>query len=202
MAIKMKFPLDDNSHTDARLQFVALFVFCISCGIMCLDIPFRNSRQSIFLLSNSEITLADYRSLCNIPYDECRCSVLSNKSNSSIKCITDNAAMTAHILPLVSYVLQLYIIYEVFSFSGNYSHIFTDIFWVVALVVFIIVAIGVHGSSCFYSNTIMVICMTGISMFGFVYSLVIFGRTEDFSCERRNNYRDQRLVKNIMMTKL
>jgi hypothetical protein len=162
---------------------------------MCLDIRFINSRRSNFPSSNSNVTLAEYRILCNIPYDEYHCSILSNKTSNSIRCIIDTEAMTAHILPLVSYVLQLYLIYELVSFTGKYSHILTDMFWIVALVIFIIIAIGVHGSSCFHSVTSVVICMIGMAMFGFVISLMIFSGDLYSSNKRRNTYRHQRLLK-------
>ncbi len=202
MVIKIKFPLDNNSYTDARLPSLALFVFLMSFGTMYLDVQAMNSRRSIFLSSQPNMTLVDSRLLRNIPYDDCRCSVLSNQSNNSIKCVDDIQAMAAHILPLVSYLLQLYLIYELFSFTGNYSHILTDIFWIVALFVFVIIGIGVHGSSRLHSYTTSVICMTGMVTFGFVTSLVIFSGRHYPSCQRRNIYRDQRLAQNIMITRL
>jgi len=196
MIIKIKCPLDNNSYTDARLPALALFVVIIGYGNFCLRIDFQNFRQSIFLLSRPNMTLADWRSLCNIPFDEYRCSVISNKFNNSTKCIKDIDAMTAHILPLVSYMLQLYFIYELFSIKGSYSHILTDIFWIVALFVFVIIAIGVHGSTCLHALTNDIIYMTGVAMFGFVMFLHFYSDEYYSSYERRNTYRYQRLVKN------
>jgi hypothetical protein len=196
MNIKIKFPLDLNGYTDARLPSLGLLVFVISFGIQSLDIQFENFRESIFLPNRSHKTLADYGSLCNISYDDCRCSVLFNKSENSSKCITDVAAMTGHILPLVSYALQLYLIYELFSFTGKYSHILTDIFWIAALLVFVFIAIGVHGSSCLHRDTSYIILLTGMLIFGFVMYLTLNSDSEYPSRRHGTTYLDQRVATN------
>jgi hypothetical protein len=164
--------------------------------MLSLDIQFQNFRQSIFLSNRSHTTLVDYGSLCNISYDDCLYSALSNKSENSTKCIADVEAMTGHILPLVSYALQLYLIYELFSFTGKYSHILTDIFWIAALLVFIFIAIAVHGSSCLHRDTSYIILLTGMLIFGFVMYLTLNSDTEYPSRRHRNTYPDQRVATN------
>jgi len=122
--------------------------------------------------------------------------MISNKSDKSIKCIPDIQAMTGHILPLLSYALQLYVISKLFYFTGNYSHILTDIFWIIALFVFVIIAIGVHGSSCLHSNTSFTIASTGLLQVGFVMLLVKRSHSRNTSHENHNTNRHQRVITN------
>jgi hypothetical protein len=102
--------------------------------------------------------------------------------------------MAADISPLVLYLLQLYIIYVLFSFTGKYSHILTDIFWVVALVVFVIIAIATHGSSCLHFNTIFIVSVTGFPLAYLPIYLFCRLRDEYLLRERHNTYRDQTLT--------
>jgi hypothetical protein len=117
-------------------------------------------------------------------------------SDSSMKCITDVEAMTGHILPLVAYALQIYLISQLFSFTGKYSHILTDIFWVVALLVFIMIAIAFHGSGCLYLYTWFIMCLTDFLLFALVFYLLSCSDRQHISCENHNTYRNQGLPTN------
>jgi hypothetical protein len=196
MNIKIKFPLDNNSYIDARLHCISIFLFFFYYGSFCLQIRFQNSRQSLLLASKPNMTLPSYASMRNIPYDECRCSILLNNFNNSVNCITDIQAMTGHIAPLLSCVLQLYLIYELFSCTGKYSRILKDIFWIAALFVFVIVAIGVHGSSYLNYKTNLAICVTDIVMFGCVTFLAIASDDHRSPYKRGNIAPNQKLKTN------
>ena len=172
MNIKIKFPLDKYNYTDSRIHCVAILLVFFSTGNFCLHIRFQHCRQSL-LKSQPNMTLPRYPLMRDIPYDECRCSILSINFNNSIDCITDIQAMTGHIAPLLFYVLHLYLIYELFSCTGKYSRIIKDIFWIVALFIFVIVAIGVHGSSHLNFEITRVVCVTSVVMFSCVSFLMI-----------------------------
>jgi hypothetical protein len=120
--------------------------------------------------------------------------VLSNKSDESIKCITDTAAMAGRLLPLVSYALQIYGISTLFSFTGYYSQLLTDIFWIIALFIFVVIAIGVHGSSCLHFYTSFIITAIGILMTCFLMYLVKRSHGHNSVYERRKTYRHERVV--------
>lgn len=180
MGIKFKFQFGNSVYADRHAISLAVMVFVTSVGLMWLNIRFQMSRESIFPSSRHNGTLSSILLQCSIPYDECRCSVLSNKFNSSIKCITDVEAMIGHILPLVPYALQLYLLQKLFSFTGNYSHILTDIFWLVALFVLVIIAICVHGSSCLYYYTSFIIFLTSTFWYAFFFYHLSVSRRKKF----------------------
>ena len=145
-----------SSHSETgpfvRFMSSAVILQLLFYAIWHADDQIKYCRNSILSLPVTKMTLNNSLSQCNIPYEECRCSVSSDKFNNSKNCITDIQAMGSHILPPISFVLQLYVIYDLFSFSsaGGYWNILLGILWLIALFVFIIVAIRMHGISCLY----------------------------------------------------
>ena len=105
-------------------------------------------------------------------------------------------AMIGHVLPLVLYVLQLYFIYEFVSFTGKYKHILTDISRIIALFVFIVIAIGVHGSSCLHRDTTFGIQMIGTLISGSVMLLFVYDQQRHHSQASHHTSRNQRVVLN------
>jgi hypothetical protein len=194
MNIKIKFRFGKNGYADRRAVILTFIVAFTSLMMMHLENLFQNSRESIFPSSKPDETLSSILLQCTIPYDECRCSVLSNRSDSSIKCITDVEAMTGHVLPLVLYALQLYLIREFFSFKGSYGFIFTDIFRITAFGVFVTIATMAHGSSCPHFYTCVTICSTGICLSGFIFYKIFHPDRKYFSHKIRDISQDQRLV--------
>jgi hypothetical protein len=194
MNIKTKFPHDNRSYIVARLSFLSVLFILLFYGTLWIDIQFQISRASLFPLSRHNITYASDQHRCDIPYDNCRCSVISNKPNESIKCITDLVAITGHLLPLVSYALQIYGISTLFSFTGYYSQLLTDIFWVIALFVFVIIAIGAHGSSCLHFYTSFIIVAIGLLMAGFLMFLVKRSHHHNSSKKSNSTSRHKRVL--------
>jgi hypothetical protein len=193
MSIRIKFPPENEIYTNSITFNMAVLLFMIAGPLLSLEFRFVNACQSLFPLLTSNMTIDSNLSPCRIPYDECRCSVLSNRSGLTTECLMDVEAMIGHILPLVIYALQLYLIYKLVSVTGKYSHILTDIFWIIALVVFVIIAIAVHGSSCFHFYSVLIICSTSILLVALVFYL--FGRVRDQHLSPTiHTYRDQRLT--------
>jgi hypothetical protein len=89
-----------------------------------------------------------------------------------------------------------YLIYEPFLFTGNYSHILTGIFWLTALFVFMITAIGAHGSSCLYSYASDTVFSSDFFLYSFVLYLIICRDIKYPSRGHRKTYRNRRSVKN------
>ena len=122
---------------------------------------FVKSRGSLFHSATHNMTKIKKFFLCKIPFDDCRCSVLSKTADKSMDCITDTQAMAGHVLPLLSYVLQLYLIYKLVSITGKYSYILTEVFWVTALFIFVIITVAIQGGSCLHFYTDVTISFTG-----------------------------------------
>ena len=193
MCIEIKYRFGTNGYIDGRNISSALIVLFTSFFLLYLGSLFQSSRESIFPLAKSNETLSNILFQCGTPYDQCRCSVLSNKTNRSMKCITDVEAMTGHILPLVSYVLQFYLIREFISFTRNYSYNLSELYEVIAFVIFITIGIAVHGSSCSHFCTCMVISITGMCLSGFIFQQLFDHQYKYISRKIYDTFQDQRL---------
>jgi hypothetical protein len=196
MSIQIKFPPENETYDTATAVNMVFLIVLIAGPLPILEFRFRNACQSLFPFSTHNMTVDSNISDCSIPYDQCRCSVLSNRSGFRAKCITDVEAMAGHILPLIVYAQVLYLFYNLVSFTGKYRHIFTDIFWIIALVIFVILAIAVHGGSCFHYYTIFIMSVTGLSLA--MVPLYLFCRVRDqyLLRARRDTDPDQRLTTN------
>lgn len=196
MFIKVKRAFNGNKYTDSRLTTHAILVFIISVWMLLfLNYQIDDCRSLIYLSNKSNVPVSDIWSLCNnIPLENCRCSIWPNESNISSQCLTDVQVMAAHILPLVSYVLQLYLISKLFWFIGKYRHILTDIFWIVAIIIFIFIATAAHGSNCLRDSMSTIICLVGTFVSGFAYHLIQYYEN-NFSFRKHHQIcRKQRLV--------
>ena len=195
MFIKIKYSLDIRKVPKLRAVVCGLAIMLISVETMNFCNQIENCRKTIFSLSSTNMTSNSSSLQCDIPYEECRCSVTPHKYSNAIQCITDNQAMAAAISSLVSYLLQLYIICVLFSFTGKYSHTLTDIFWVIALLVFIIIAIGVHGGTCLYGNTIWTLIFSGHILLSIALYLYVRRTMKYYPRRHRKTNRKRRLVK-------
>jgi len=196
MYIKIRYPFDADKPPAAYILSCAMILLFISCAISSFNIRIENCRETIFSLSSTNTIQNSSFLKCNIPYEECRCSIISNKLKKSIECITNIQTMTAHILPVISCVLQLYLIYELFSVTGNYSHILRDIFWIIGLFIFIIIAIFTQGNTCLYFKTSDTLFTSGCFLSVIVCWLFLHGEIYYSSRKRGKTYRKRRLVKN------
>ena len=197
MFINVKsFSNNNNSATYDRLSLYSGYVLVISIGIYYLSFQVAYYRQSIGLSGKENVTFDNMLSLCKISYEDCRCSSSSNKSNSSRHCITDMEAMAAHILPMVSYLLQLYIISKVFWVTGKYRHIITEILRIAAFLIFIFISVVDHRSSCLHEFTSIIISGTGSLLFLFITSFTHPAQEYYWRPKRRKRNRKEKLVTN------
>lgn len=187
MHIKTKFPDHNRSYTFTRICFLMTFFMCSSYMTTLIDRDYYRSRASLYQSSGGNVTLPRFGNLCHIPFDNCRCSLMTNTTNSTVECISDVLATAGHILPLVSYILQIYTISILFSFTGYRSELFTDMFWVITLVAFIIIAIVVRGSSCLQCYSSLGINISGLLLTLFLLRLV--KRAHDLTAARQRNDR-------------
>jgi len=192
---KFLYSIIHETDFHGRIITCGFIILFISYGILSFQIQIIQCHRSIFSLSKAK-TIGNISLLqCNISYDECRCSATSNKFNNSKNCITNIQAMSGHILPPLSFVLQIYIIYKLFSLTGNLSRIQTNLFWFAALLVFMITAVTAQGNSCLHFYTSEIALYSDFLLFLVVYYLVIHATWEYPSHTRYKTYRKRRLVK-------
>lgn len=173
MNLKITYPLHCENHVFVRITMGVMLIHFISYGIWTLDDQLELCHRSIFSLTRSEISQNSSFLQCRMPYYECCCSATLNEFSNSTHCITNIQAASGHILPTLSYTLQIYIIWKLFLLEGSYVHFFKGLFWVIALVVFVFIATMTRVHSCLYFPVAFKICVSGTLLFGFVVFLFI-----------------------------
>jgi len=101
---------------------------------------------------------------CDLPYDNCLCSDLTNKSHTSEKCITNIQLVGSRILPLISFLLQIFLVRELFSLSGDHRRVIIYTLWIVSILIFIGMTISIYWSSCFQVHVSLILFLTGASL--------------------------------------
>ncbi len=99
-----------------------------------------------------------------IPYNDCRCSVVSTEY-----CLTDKQLRISHAVPLVLYLFQIYFIREFVSISGNHAYFFVDVLWIVAMFVFIVLLLVIYLYNYYYGHAVSYLLAMGYSIFTFVW---------------------------------
>lgn len=187
MLIKVKRIFYRNNYTDSRISLYAAIALTISIACLLINIANDDCRNLIGSSNISNVTIAVKILVCNISPENCRCS---DSSNSSVQCIPDIKIMASHVLPLVSYVLQLYVISKVFRFTGNHKDTLTDIFWTASLFIFIFILIAVHGSCCLRIFTTVIISAPGMYLSFYIMMLTKHMSESNSPDEIPDNYRD------------
>lgn len=160
-------------HGNANIFMSSFIIGFISNEIFSLDLQIERCHRKFFALSASEVRENISRLSCTIPHDECRCSITSNKFNSSKNCITDIQAMKGPILVPLSFVLQIYLIYELLSLTGKLSRTLRDLFLISALLVYIISAFTMQRNICLYFYTSETAVYPGFFLFFVVLYLIV-----------------------------
>lgn len=110
---------------------------------------------------NSDTTSAFFF-YCNLPFNDCLCSVISNKSDTSDKCITYAALVGSRILPMISFFLQIILVREIFSFSTDCPRIVIFTLWITSIFAFIGIPISIYWNDCFQVYITIILMFTGM----------------------------------------
>ena len=129
MSTQISFALHrEGKEINSSLMVLDTILMVVGYKIMMLHQQFLYARESLFPLSTHDTITTNNWYRCVIPFDDCRCSMVSTKSDTSIKCITDAQAMNSHIMPLIAYMIHLYIIYKCVSITEN-TAVFLQIYF-------------------------------------------------------------------------
>jgi hypothetical protein len=134
----------------AGIFFLGFVTFGVSYYNSYLHCLFGQAETSILLSRGLNVPRIAEALICDLPYDDCRCLVVSNATEKSEKCITYGQLVVSRILPLVSFFLQIILTRELFSFSGNYRRVLVYSLWIASIFIFICITIGIYYSSCYH----------------------------------------------------
>jgi hypothetical protein len=151
--------------------FAVLHTFAL--GFILFGLVWYNSKLQ-YDLGKSQETVVQFRELnvthsspvfyCELPYDDCLCTVLWNKSNATETCITYDQFAVSRILPLISFALQIYLVRALFSLYTAHHRIVIYALWIAFVFIFITIAISIHRSSCFQVYITLILYFTGASI--------------------------------------
>jgi hypothetical protein len=171
MSLQIKIPYDFYTHDRTRLFPIVLAVLLVLFGDGYLTARARDCKCPRSLALNPNSTTPTFFALCNISFDECLCPLPSHLSTHGVKCMSSVLIKAIHVVPLFSYVLQVCAIHAYFSLDGIYSNVLRRTLWLVALLIFMFVAIGAQDSRCLYDYTSIVLIVTsGVVIVGFFCS--------------------------------
>jgi hypothetical protein len=166
MLIIIHLDIYDNSPALAYAGLIVLFMFIQAYHTTILE----KSQKSIFMLQMPNVTSAQSHLYCGISYDHCHCSIVSVKH-----CLTNEQLKFGRVLPLVLFVLQVYLIRELLSLSRDYTFSLVYSTWITCLLIFIGILAVVYRYTCFYWHIATILCFTGY----FLFSFVVFAYTYD-----------------------
>jgi hypothetical protein len=145
----------------------ACYTFLFSCVVYAISF-FNTHLQSLF--GNAEESILSSRGLnvkhispllyCELPYDDCLCTVLLNKSDNSEKCFTDIQLMGSRILPIVSFFLQIYLVRKLISLNSNHCRVIIYTLSIVSIFTCIGMTICIFWSSCYHVSITFTLLLT------------------------------------------
>ncbi|CAF1476392.1 unnamed protein product [Rotaria magnacalcarata] len=105
-------------------SLLALFVAAIQFRHLFI---LENIQKLVFMHREPNVTDVNYRMYINIPYEDCRCNVVSIEL-----CLTDLQIKYTRILPLILFLLEIYILKDILSL--NYRRVFLrNLYWIASI---------------------------------------------------------------------
>jgi hypothetical protein len=164
MSIKIRY---DTTLTEYQISRAVLLA-CVVVAITWLNLYLQNlvgeSQESIVHSRKLNVTHITPFFYCDLPSDDCLCSVLSNISDTSEKCVTNVQIVTNRIIPLISFVLQILLVRELFSLNTDHRRVIIHTLWIASIIIFIVMTITIYLSSCYHVYTIITLYFTGGSL--------------------------------------
>jgi hypothetical protein len=163
----MKIQFGTATSTSHTMIAIALgcIVFAIS-GVNVFIQTFLGESEKLILHSRG-LKLAPTSEMlyCDLPYDDCLCSVLLKKFNTSENCITYEHLVVSRLLPLFSFFLQVYLVHVLFSLRVDRPRVIIYTLWMISIFIFIGMTISIYWSSCYHAYITLVLFSTGGLLF-------------------------------------
>jgi hypothetical protein len=175
--MKIKFGTTlDNVY---RAMIVSTILFSFVYLTCLIHNKLDDAQKELYHSRMLNITSLNIRLFCEMSFDDCLCSVQSTKTKQSKYCLTDNFLFGSRIFLLVSFVLQIFVIHDLFSFSGKYVRFIVYGLWIVAVFIVIIIANGIYRDSCFHRFINTLFCLINILLFFLMFCDVAYNYDND-----------------------
>jgi hypothetical protein len=161
--MKMRIFLNVNDDNALLVVYYAGATIWISIFQHLMLDKLERSQKSVFMFRMPNVTLAESHMYYGIPHDDCRCSVVSTQP-----CLTHSHIKMVHILPLVLFVSEIYLIRELLSLTGEGKYLLVNILWIVSMFIFIGILVIIYRIQYYYSYTVSILFHAGYLLFYFV----------------------------------
>jgi membrane protein implicated in regulation of membrane protease activity len=172
--MKIQFGTAMNTHSIVTTFFLGFFVFAINWFNSSLLASFGESEKSILHSRKLNSTHKPDILYCDLSYDDCLCSVLLNKSNTSANCIAYDELLVSRILPLISFFLQIFLVRELFSLITDRCRAIIYVLWIASIFTLISMTISIYWSSCYHVYITFILFLTsGLLLFLSLHNLLV-----------------------------
>lgn len=165
----------NNGHNQVRALIFAFPAFLTMAFCLIEGSDFGRCHQLLDRTEALNITSPKSSFQCSLSNEKCLCTVSSNGSQVSYpNCITRLELQMLRILPLISYVSQLFAIRELFTLGVDCNRALIGVAWVLSSFVIFPIGIGLFGNDCyFFAYTIVSLYSTsGVVAMLFVHDYV------------------------------
>jgi hypothetical protein len=154
----ISFGFNANNKTRAFNYALVMMVFTVAQFICTITLLACQMSIFMFRMPNATSVVVDLYN--DIPYEDCRCSFIPTKN-----CLTHRELQIARVLPLILFVLQVYLIREHFSFTGNHTYFLVNVYWIVYMFAFFGILVIINRSSYCYCWTATILTCMGFFLF-------------------------------------
>lgn len=155
-----------NAHHAGGTFYVIVLAFLISALNAYYHNAFGAVEKKILQSRNMSVTEGSDFFLCDLQYTDCLCPLSTNRSDSSLDCITHAQLIITRMLPLISFLGQVYVIQKLFSINGDQRHVVIFTLWTALILVFIGITIAIHWDSCYHAYISFIISLTCCPLWG------------------------------------
>ncbi|CAF3337584.1 unnamed protein product [Rotaria sp. Silwood2] len=142
--------------------YVLLFFICVQYRY---TFTLGEIQKSVFMFREPNVTNVKLNMYNKIPYEDCRCNVVPVES-----CLTDEELKYSRIIPLILFLLQIYLLKDILSLHQDRRYSLLNLYWIVSMFVFFCFLIIIYRSSYYYSTITRMLVCTG--QFSFLYSSI------------------------------
>ncbi|CAF1506462.1 unnamed protein product [Adineta ricciae] len=159
--IRIRFGTTGESyHLGLATVAMALSTFCIF-----FDSHRIHSHDLILQSRGLNMTTSIFATRCGFSYHDYHCSVLSKNPNISQFCLNDTQIMIIRFGPISVYVLDLCVVYGLFSLSEDFIRFFSFFFGILSIFAFGFFSVLYYDSACVQSFIILPLCLATAALF-------------------------------------
>lgn len=126
-----------------RTQAWMIILFFIVQNFYTVILP--ESQKAVFMFREPNATNVKFNMYIHIPYEECRCNVVPIDS-----CLTDQYLKSSRVIPLIFFLLEVYLINDFLSLHHEGKYFLLNLFWIISIFAFFCLLIIVYRSSYYY----------------------------------------------------